>query len=161
MVSVGGATVAIVRLHARGDAATHPSVAQTAADAGLQRPRSSSPGGSAVSELKDVQNHEAQLSLSAKTFLEVLLRLRSGESLLLCIDEKSDPSVVAAISGAAMDATASCRVLELGGDSSLSDAAARIAAAIGSQACDVLCELGEHSYYQSGVWSAAMAAGAI
>jgi leucyl aminopeptidase (aminopeptidase T) len=99
------------------------------------------------------------LARTAAKFLSELLRLRSGERLLIYFDEGSDASVVTALRAAANAMGAHSEELDLCGASCFDERASRLSAKLDSSRYDAICELSRQYLYQSTAWRTARDAG--
>jgi 2,5-dihydroxypyridine 5,6-dioxygenase len=102
-----------------------------------------------------VSQSSQNLAGVAAGFLSELLRLRSGERLLIYFDEGSDPSVVTALEAAANAMGAHAEALDLCGASDFDERASRLSAKLDSSRYDAICELSRQYLYQSTAWRTA------
>ena len=103
---------------------------------------------------------DSNLNTAADVFLDDLIRLKPGESMLLCTDETTDSNLLQSICKTASNRGADCMVLELATDLGHCQVVNQIVDAVRLRPPKVLCELSDYSYYQSRAWPAARAAGA-
>ena len=93
-------------------------------------------------------------------FLDQLARMRSGESVLLCTDETTDPVLQQALADAIGNRGGAIHPLEIPTQLDLAESAIQIAESVRRHSATLMIELGDRSFYQSSAWDDAVAAGA-
>lgn len=103
---------------------------------------------------------ENDLNKSAEIFLNELLRHQKGESILVYLDQGSDPRVASAIKAYAEKRGGRCEIFTLNSDLTLADQARKLTEKIGQGSFNAICELSEQYFYLTPAWKEALETGA-
>lgn len=96
---------------------------------------------------------------ACRRFLQEILLLEEGESLLLYTDAGSDRRLVTGLAGAGASLGVDVEELDLVGFATLEHRIAALRGAISRGNHDVLCELSRQYFYPSGIWEECVRAG--
>jgi len=102
----------------------------------------------------------SDVARAAEVFADDLLRLRSGERVLIYVDQGSDRVVASGIEQAACRAGCLTDIVELDDRMDHRSRASLLASRIKGSRYAVVCELSESYYYQTPVWRTALGSGA-
>ena len=103
---------------------------------------------------------EKELTESSKVFLNELLQLRSGENLLIYVDQAGDYRLARAIHTQAERQGSRTEIFELNSALPLADQAKQLTEKIQQGSFHAICELSEQYFYLTSAWPAAYEGGA-
>ncbi len=103
---------------------------------------------------------ENDVNKSAEVFLNELLRHQKGESILVYVDQGSDPSVARAIKIYAEKRGGHCEIFALNSELALAEQARQLTEKIRQGSFNAICELSEQYFYLTSAWKEALEIGA-